>query len=426
MDKSPDTNPLAQASSWRRNLYAITIAQALAIVGFTLREPILPFYLKSLGSLSTESATRWSGLFAAAGGLTMALTAPIWGIVGDRFGRKPMLLRSMLAAAMTVGLMGLATAPWHIVGLRLVEGAFTGTVTASTALVATSAPRERLGYNLGMVQTAVFAGAAFGPSIGGFTAAHFGYRATFAISAALLLSAVAVVIFFVQEVFVRKPERSASVASTDSRWLWVLGSVMVTMLAALFMVRFVQMGIRPVMPLYLQQLGHYSDTHAATISGWMFGVLGLSSAASAVVFGRRGDTVGHERILLFCVIVAGVIYVPMALATHAWHLIALQALFGIAAGGMIPAANAIIANITPADQRGFTYGITAAAGGLGSAMGPLLISSLIAPALGFETAFLTVAVLLMGLGGVLWYVVRNRARAMALTESVFIAPGRGD
>jgi DHA1 family multidrug resistance protein-like MFS transporter len=116
----------------------------------------------------------------------------------------------------------------------------------------------------------------------------------------------------------------------------------------------------------------------------------------------------------------------MALATHAWHLIALQALFGIAAGGMIPAANAIIANITPADQRGFTYGITAAAGGLGSAMGPLLISSLIAPALGFETAFLTVAVLLMGLGGVLWYVVRNRARAMALTESVFIAPGRGD
>ena len=426
MDKSPDTNPLAQASSWRRNLYAITIAQALAIVGFTLREPILPFYLKSLGSLSTESATRWSGLFAAAGGLTMALTAPIWGIVGDRFGRKPMLLRSMLAAAMTVGLMGLATAPWHIVGLRLVEGAFTGTVTASTALVATSAPRERLGYNLGMVQTAVFAGAAFGPSIGGFTAAHFGYRATFAISAALLLSAVVVVIFFVQEVFVRKPESSASVASTDSRWLWVLGSVMVTMLAALFMVRFVQMGIRPVMPLYLQQLGHYSDTHAATISGWMFGVLGLSSAASAVVFGRRGDTVGHERILLFCVIVAGVIYVPMALATHAWHLIALQALFGIAARGMIPAANAIIANITPADQRGFTYGITAAAGGLGSAMGPLLISSLIAPALGFETAFLTVAVLRMGLGGVLWYVVRNRARAMALTESVFIAPGRGD
>lgn len=426
MDEPPETAPSREIESWRRNLYAITIAQALAIVGFTLREPILPFYLKSLGSLSTDSATRWSGLFAAAGGLTMALTAPLWGIIGDRVGRKPMLLRSMLAAAMTVGLMGLATAPWHIVGLRLVEGAFTGTVTASTALVATTAPKERLGFNLGMVQTAVFAGAAFGPSIGGFTAAHFGYRATFAISAALLISAVILVIFFVQEVFVRVPEHANRRTSGESPWAWILGSVMLTMLAALFMVRFVQMGIRPVMPLYLQELGNYSDTNAATISGWMFGVLGVSSAVSAVIFGRRGDKVGHERILLLCVIGAGVIYVPMALSSSAWQLIALQALFGIAAGGMIPSANAIIANITPADQRGFTYGVTATAGGLGSAIGPLLVASLITPIFGFQVAFLTVGLLLVGLGAILWRVVRGQVRAMAVTQSVYIAPGRGD
>ena len=54
----------AAVISWRRNLYAITIAQALAIIGFSLREPILPFYLKDLGALSTDSATRWSGLFS--------------------------------------------------------------------------------------------------------------------------------------------------------------------------------------------------------------------------------------------------------------------------------------------------------------------------------------------------------------------------
>ena len=99
MPETSSETPSQQAVSWRRNLYAITIAQWLAIVGFTLREPILPFYLKHLGDLSTESATRWSGLFAAGGGLTMAITAPIWGMVGDSFGRKPMLLRSMLAAA---------------------------------------------------------------------------------------------------------------------------------------------------------------------------------------------------------------------------------------------------------------------------------------------------------------------------------------
>ena len=64
MEDLPESPPASQqAVSWRPNLYAITIAQWLAIVGFTLREPILPFYLKHLGDLSTNSATRWSGLF---------------------------------------------------------------------------------------------------------------------------------------------------------------------------------------------------------------------------------------------------------------------------------------------------------------------------------------------------------------------------
>jgi DHA1 family multidrug resistance protein-like MFS transporter len=200
---------------------------------------------------------------------------------------------------------------------------------------------------------------------------------------------------------------------------------MLAMLATLVAVRFVQMGIRPVMPLYLQELGDLSDTQAATVSGWMFGVLGVSSAASSIIFGRRGDRVGHQRILIGCVLGAGLIYIPMALATSAWQLIALQGLFGIAAGGMIPAANAIIADVTPADQRGFTFGITATAGAVGSAIGPLLISSLIAPALGFEVAFVTVGVLLIGLGAWLIQISGRRVEA-GETAAVFIAPGRGD
>ena len=60
---------------------------------------------------------------------------------------------------MTVGLMGIATEPWHLLGLRLIEGAFTGTVTASTALVAASAPKDKLGYSLGLISMAVFSGA---------------------------------------------------------------------------------------------------------------------------------------------------------------------------------------------------------------------------------------------------------------------------
>jgi MFS transporter, DHA1 family, multidrug resistance protein len=109
----------------------------------------MPFYIKELGASSTDQAVLWSGLVLAGGAGVMAVVAPIWGLLADRHGRKPMVLRAMFAATVTVGLMGLATEPWQLVALRMVEGAFTGTVAASTALVASSAPKERLRFAIG-------------------------------------------------------------------------------------------------------------------------------------------------------------------------------------------------------------------------------------------------------------------------------------
>jgi MFS family permease len=107
---------------------------------------------------------------------------------------------------------GVRDGRWQIVGSGSSRGAFTGTVTASTVLVATTAPRDKLGFNLGLVQTAVFAGAAFGPAIGGFTAAWLGYRATFSISAAMLFTAMLIVAFFVKEVFSRSDQAASRAA----------------------------------------------------------------------------------------------------------------------------------------------------------------------------------------------------------------------
>jgi DHA1 family multidrug resistance protein-like MFS transporter len=181
-----------------------------------------------------------------------------------------MVLRAMFAATATVGLMGVATAPWHLVGLRLIEGAFTGTVTASTALVAASAPKDRLGYSLGLISMAVFSGASLGPFLGGNLADWIGYRATFGVSAALLASAGVIVLFFVQERFtppVRAPrgtERGWAALRASTAWL--MAPVLVTMIAVLFVVRLAQMGVRPIMPLYVEELGGYGDKHAASIA----------------------------------------------------------------------------------------------------------------------------------------------------------------
>ncbi|MCD6034014.1 MAG: major facilitator superfamily 1, partial [Thermomicrobiales bacterium] len=157
-------------------LYAVWAGQLLALIGFSSRVPFLPFYLGDLGVGDVSGQALWSGAINAAGAAAMAVTAPIWGFLADRYGRKPMLLRGLFGGAGIVMLMGFANSPWQLLGLRVLEGMLTGTVAAATALIATSAPKRRLGYALGMVQTAVFAGAAAGPLFGGYAYDSIGPR----------------------------------------------------------------------------------------------------------------------------------------------------------------------------------------------------------------------------------------------------------
>ncbi|CAN5732034.1 MFS transporter [soil metagenome] len=385
----------------------------LAIVGFTLRDSFLPFFLKDIGADEIEAATLWSGLVQAGGALVMAFAAPIWGIVADRRGRKPMVLRAMFAAMITIGLMGFVNAPWQLLVLRMVEGAFTGTVAASTALVASTAPRARLGYALGMIQTAVFAGASFGPFLGGLMAVHLGYRPTFFIASGFLALAGALVYFTVQEQFVpaHRGEVSGMAAVRASR-AWLLAPAMVAMMSVLFVSRFAQMGVRPITPLYIAELGNLSDARAASVTGLAYGLLGLTSAVASIILGRYGDRAGHQRILFFSVLAAGIIFLPMALINAPWQMVVLQALFGVGAGGLIPAANAIIAERTTPERRGAIFGVTASVGAIGSFIGPL-VGAGIAATLGFPATFAFTGLVLIVLAAGLGYALVTRRIGMA-------------
>lgn len=417
----PSTDPLqdgdaqtdAPAISWRRNLYALWIAQVLAIVGFTLRDSFLPFFLKDIGADEIESATLWSGLVQAGGALVMAFAAPIWGIVADRKGRKPMVLRAMFAAMVTIGLMGLVSAPWQLLVLRMVEGAFTGTVVASTALIASTAPRERLGYALGMIQTAVFVGASFGPFLGGVMAGNLGYRPTFFIASGFLALAGVLVYFTVQERFIPAPRGGVrGLAAVKASRAWLLAPTMVAMMSVLFVSRFAQMGVRPITPLYIAELGSLSDARAASVTGLAYGLLGVTSAVASIVLGRHGDRAGHQRILFFSVLGAGIIFLPMALITAPWQMVVLQALFGIGAGGLIPAANAIIAERTTPERRGAIFGVTASVGAIGAFTGPL-VGAGIAATLGFPATFAFTGLVLIALAAGLGYALVTRRLSTA-------------
>ncbi|MEI6044834.1 MAG: MFS transporter [Chloroflexota bacterium] len=81
--------------NWEQALYASFIAQALCILGISASFPFIPLFLmKDLNITDPASAGLWAGVMGAISSLLMAVFAPIWGIVADRYGRKMMVLRA--------------------------------------------------------------------------------------------------------------------------------------------------------------------------------------------------------------------------------------------------------------------------------------------------------------------------------------------
>ena len=133
---------------WQRTLYACWVAQFLSIVGFSFVMPFIPFYVRFLGVDTEAKVAIWSGLLVTASGLMGAVFAPIWGGLADRYGRKMMVQRAMFGGAVVMALSGFAADVQQLLVLRLVQGALTGTVVASTTLVAAITPKNRMGFSL--------------------------------------------------------------------------------------------------------------------------------------------------------------------------------------------------------------------------------------------------------------------------------------
>lgn len=393
MSKNAGPRP---AISWRRNLYALWIAQMLTIIGFSLRTPFLPFYIKDLGAESFASQALWAGVINAGGAAVMAVSAPLWGIVADRYGRKPMVVRAMLAGSLTIGLMSLATSPWHLLILRFIEGGFTGTVTASTTLVAATTPREQMGFGLGMMQMAVFSGGSVGPLIGGVLADQIGYRPTFVVAGLMLFIGGVIVLTQVREEFTRPARGTIDEQPSHRLRALLLSSSMLAMIAVMLALRVASSAIQPIMPLYVENLAH-SAAAVATLSGITLGIAGLTSAFASITLGRLADRIGQRWVLIACAIGVGLLYLPQAFAGSVTQLIILQGLFGLAAGGVMPTANAIVAHLTPAERRGAVFGFTAAATSLGGFIGPLGGSS-IAASFDMRYVFLTSGILMLVVG----------------------------
>ncbi len=399
-----------QGSAWKRTLYIMLIAESMAMVGFSSIYPFLPLYVNELGARSSIPIEFFAGLVFSAQAFAMMISAPIWGAIADRFGRKLMVERAMFSGAVIMLLMAFVHSAEELVILRIFQGLMTGTMAAANALVASAAPRERSGYAMGLMQMGCGAGLATGPLIGGVIADRLGYSAAFYVTAGMIFVAGLMVMTGVREEFKPKESVDAGVIKFLAEWRRILSAPGVTIIYSMrFLSAMGRMMIVPIMPLFILTL-LTKGAGVNTFTGLIVGIASAATTVSAIALGNLGDRIGHRRIVIISIFMGALFYLPQGWVSAGWQLLILQALVGVAMGGIMPGLSALLTNYTRSGEEGAAFGLDNSVTSAGKTVAPLL-GSAVALWFGLRSTFAVTALLFL-LAGLLaaWLLPNNRIK----------------
>ena len=371
-------NPFLKIELWKRTLLILFIVQLFTAVGFSIIFPFLPLFVEDLGSIYDLDIELLVGLVFSGQAFTMMIASPIWGNLADRFGRKIMIQRAQFGGAILLTMMAFVQNAEQLVLLRTIQGFITGTVSANNALIASITPRKHAGYAMGMLQVGLGSGLAFGPLIGGFLADSFGYSSAFFVTGALLLISAFMVTFWIHEEPIDKTKRQKKTVSLMSqiKIIFKLSGVSPTLLLR-FLSQLSRMLIIPFLPIFIAGIITDSSNENSFI-GLVIGVASGATTLSAIYLGKLGDRIGYRKVLFVSLIAAGILYFPTSYVTEGWQILVLQALVGVAMGGIIPMISALLAKYTDPGEEGVVYGIDTSINAAGRAVAPMIGGLIIA------------------------------------------------
>jgi DHA1 family multidrug resistance protein-like MFS transporter len=355
---------------WRKTLYVIWLSQFITMVGMSLVIPFLPFYVRDLGVTDPDEIARWSGLAFSGPFILSFFMIPVWGFLGDRYGRKLMIVRAIFGLAVSQALIGLSQNVEMLFLFRMLQGAISGFIAASLAMVSANSPRERVGYAIGLLQTSTASGNIIGPLVGGSLADAFGYRPLFFLVAGICTAAGILVIKMVKEdpaSIIHGSEQH----SLFSNYRYAFKSVNIRV--ALFVILFSQaavMMIQPIFALYIESLAP-DQTLIATLTGAVFSIAGFFMVLSSPWWGKRNDIKSYKTNITIAISGAAIAYVAQGFAQSPYHLLPLRALQGFCMGGMLPALYSYVSKHTELARRGGIMGIASSFQTLANMVGPI-------------------------------------------------------
>jgi DHA1 family multidrug resistance protein-like MFS transporter len=369
---------------WRRNLYVLWISEFVSIVGFSAAVPFIPYYVQELGVTAPGQVELWSGLLQAMHSLTAGVMAPVWGSLADRVGHKPMVVRAMFGGALMLGAMAFVGNVQQLLVLRTVQGAVTGTVVAATALVAAGTPDDQRGTAMGALQMSIYLGASFGPTLGGFIADSWGYRAPFVVTGILLALSGVVVALQVREV--RAPRDGGShVSFLDGMRVVLRSPAVLQVFSVRLLVRSAYRSVTPLLPLFIQMVAPAVE-RLSSLAGVVTSATMVASAVGAVAIGRFGDRLGLRRVLTVCVVLSAATYWLQSMASSAVQLLLLRSLSGLAMGGILTGLSAELASAAPEGYEGVVFGLGSSVVSVANAIGPM-VGAAIAASWGLRASF---------------------------------------
>ncbi len=354
---------------------AVTAASFLGYTGFTLVMPFLPLFIGQLGVTDVGEIAVWTGLsLGVTPGLT-AILAPAWGKLGDRYGRKIMVERSLASFVVLFAVMAFVTRAWHVLAVRVVQGLFAGYGSLSVAMAAESAPRDRMPNAIGLVQTAQRLGPGVGPVIGGALAALVGLRRAF-LATALFYAVGLVVIFLMYDDTVAAATRAAAErpdtadSPTDPMTFRDVLSFenFILMMAVIFGLQFVDRSFGPVLPLYVEQLG-VAHARVAFVSGILFSIMAATGALGHHLCGKLLRVVAARTVIVSSTAAAAAGSAMFA-ASSVWVLYAAAALFGVGVGMAMTASYSAAGAVIPPSAHGTGFGVLTSASLVGMAVSP--------------------------------------------------------
>lgn len=346
------------------SLLTIFFVIFLDLLGFGIVIPILPYYSQHFG------ASAWAlGWLMTSYSLMQFIFSPFWGSLSDRFGRKPVLLLSMILGAASLLILGSAhSLLWLFVG-RVFAGICGANISTAYAYISDITTEENRAKGMGIIGAGFGLGFIFGPAIGGLLS-PYGYEVPIFFAAGLSVINAICAFFILEEPPLSQNERSQNRSRKLSlRGIQSLLEVKMTRFAVIlfFLVTFAVTQMEVSFALFMKVRHGYGAKEA----GVLLAVLGL------VMAGVQGGAMGRlsRRYDETALIVGGSFICAFSLIGFAFAQGPLGAVFsliflGLGHGVLHPSLSSLASKGAPPRQRGATMGVFQSAGSLARVLGP--------------------------------------------------------